>query len=262
MSHAPVPWWSRRRCRISSQWPTSLPGIGFCARGTLAYQAPAHIRANGRASARAAARLALDNVARGITQDHRPEQLDTAQANLTLAAGHWHTTKNTPQLWLKARITLTLTDQDAARAQRFQDALREVTLQLEQEQERRDLFRQKVFDTPDATRMWWLERHLDQLETLDWGAFNEKILPLIGATDDIQSKAERIARTVLYVWEKLGNDPGQQARFTTTVRTVAEQMGWSDAPWLASDDPATTDPLDRGEDRDTPDTLAGTGGGR
>ncbi|MFC8094696.1 hypothetical protein [Streptomyces sp. NPDC057301] len=262
MNHGPAPWWSRRRCRIRSQWPTSLPGIRFCARGTLTYQAPAHTRANGTASARAAARLALDKLGRGITQDHRPEQLDAARENLTLAAAHWHTTKDTPGLWLKARITLMLTEQDAARAQRFQDALRDVTLQLEQEQERRDLFRQAVFDTPDTTRMWWLERHLDQLETLDWGAFNEKILPLVGAADDIQSKAERIARTVLYVWEKLGDAPGQHARFTTTVRTVAEQMGWTDAPWPASDDPATTDSPNSGGDRGTPDPPAGTSAGR
>lgn len=262
MNHGPAPWWSRRRCRIRSQWPTSLPGIRFCARGTLAYQAPAHIRANGTASARAAARLALDKLGRGITQDHRPEQLDTAQENLTLAAAHWHTTEDAPGLWLKARITLMLTEQDAYRAQRFQDALRDVTLQLEQEQERRDLFRQAVFNTPDTTRMWWLERHLDQLETLDWGDFNEKILPLVGAADDIQSKAERIARTVLYVWEKLGNDPGQHARFTTTVRTVAEQMGWTDAPWAASDDPATTDAPGSSGDTGTSGPIAGMGAGR
>ncbi|MFE5028547.1 hypothetical protein ACFRAO_35910 [Streptomyces sp. NPDC056656] len=137
-----------------------------------------------------------------------------------------------------------------------------MTLQLEQEQERRDLFRQAVFNTPDTTRMWWLERHVDQLETPDWDDFNEKILPLVGAVDDIQSKAERIARTFLYVWKKLGNDPGQHARFTTTVRAVAEQMGWADTPWPASDETATTDAPDSGGDRGTPAPHAGTGVGR
>ncbi|MGW3122006.1 hypothetical protein ACWDBW_33530 [Streptomyces sp. NPDC001107] len=258
MNPGPTPWWSRRRCRIRSQWPTSLPGIRFCARGTLTYQAPAHTRANGTASARAAAQLALDTLGRGITQAHRPEQLDTAQQNLTLATAHWHTSEDNPGLWLKARITLMLTKEDAVRAQRFQDALRDVALQLQQEQERRDLFRQAVFNIPDTTRMWWLERHLNQLDALDWKTFNEKILPLVGTGDDMQSKAERIARTVLYVWEKLGNEPGQHARFTTTVRSIAEQMGWTDAPWPASDDPATTDSPGSSVDRGVPDSLAGT----
>ncbi|MFJ7905279.1 hypothetical protein ACIQ6V_33160 [Streptomyces sp. NPDC096198] len=238
----PGPWWSRRRSRIRAQWPTRLPGIRFCARGTLTYRTHANIKAGGAATARAAARLALDELGRGITQNHMPEQLTSAQEDLTLAAAHWHTPKDTPGLWLKAHITLLLTEQDADRAQRYQDALREVTLQVALEHERRDRFRQAVFNSPDATRIWWLDRHLDDLESLDWDLFKEKILPLVGAADDVQSKAERIAHTLLYVWEKLGSDPGQHARFTTTVRTVLDQMGWNDAlAWPAPGEPSAAD---------------------
>ncbi|MFF1702964.1 hypothetical protein [Streptomyces sp. NPDC058252] len=238
----PGPWWSRRRSRIRAQWPTRLPGIRFCARGTLTYWTHANIKAGGTATARAAARLALDELGRGITQNHMPEQLTTAQESLTLAAAHWHTPKDTSGLCLKAHITLLLTEQDANRAQRYQDALREVTLQVAQEHERRERFRQAVFNSPDATRIWWLDRHLDDLESLDWDLFKEKILPLVGAADDVQSKAERMAHTLLYVWEKLGNDPGQHARFTTTVHTVLDQMGWNDAlAWPAPGEPSAAD---------------------
>ncbi|MEU8945308.1 hypothetical protein [Streptomyces sp. NPDC048489] len=181
-----------------------------------------------------------------------PEELTTAQERLTLAAAHWHTSEDTPDLWLKARITLMLTEQEAARAQKYQDAIREVTLQLAQEHERRERFRQAVFGTPDATRIWWLDRHLDDLDSLNWKVFKEKILPLVGAADDIQSKAERIAQTILYVWEKLGDNPGQHARFITTVRTVLDQMGWDDAiSWLAPDNPS---------DADSPVSVCGDGG--
>ncbi|MGA5124359.1 hypothetical protein ACPCAG_13755 [Streptomyces pseudogriseolus] len=258
----PGPWWSRRRSRIRAQWPTRLPGIRFCARGTLTYRAHAPIKAGGKATARATARLALDQLGRGITERHMPEQLATAQERLTLAAAHWHTPQDTPGLWLKARITLMLTEQDAHRAQRYQDAVREVTLQLAQEHERRERFRQAVFDNPDVTRIWWLDRHLDDLESLDWDVFKDKVLPLVGAADDIQSKAERIAQTLLYVWEKLGNDPGQHARFTTTVRAVAEQMGWADAPWPASEDSVSAHSLESGGDRGEADSLAETSGVR
>ncbi|MFD3928337.1 hypothetical protein [Streptomyces sp. NPDC058614] len=181
-----------------------------------------------------------------------PEELTAAQERLTLAATHWHTSEDTPDLWLKARVTLMLTEQEADRAQRYQDAIREVTLQLAQEHERRERFRQAVLGTPDATRIWWLDRHLDDLDSLNWEVFKEKILPLVGAADDIQSKAERIAQTLLYVWEKLGDKPGQHARFTTTVRTVLDQMGWDDAiVWLAPDDPS---------DADSPVSVRGEGG--
>ncbi|HEY9372153.1 hypothetical protein [Streptomyces sp.] len=257
----PGPWWSGRRSRIRAQWPTRLPGIRFCARGTLTYRAHASLQAGGTATARAAARLALDELGRGITERHFPEHLTTAQERLTLAAAGWHTPKDTPGLWLKARINLMLSEQNADRAQRYQDALREVTLQLAQEHERRERFRQAVFDTPDVTRIWWLDRHLEDLDSLDWDVFKQKILPLVGAADDIQSKAERIAQTLLYVWEKLGDNPGQHARFTTTVRTVLDQMGWNDAPaWPAPGEPPAADsPMsvsDGGEPR--PVTEAGT----
>ncbi|MBC6456359.1 hypothetical protein [Actinomadura sp. HBU206391] len=258
----PGPWWSRRRSRIQAQWPTRLPGIRFCARGTLTYGPRANFKASDTATARAAARLALDELGRGITQRHMPEQLDTAQERLTLAATHWHTVEDTPGLWLKARVTLTLTEQDADRAQKYQDALRGVTLQVEQEHERRERFRQAVFDKPDATRIWWLDRHLDDLESLDWDAFKNKILPLVGAADDIQAKAERMAQTLLYIWEKLGDDPGQHARFMTTVRTVLDQMGWGDAPWLMSSGPAAADSTDSGGDEGEPSRIAETGTAR
>ncbi len=255
----PGPWWSRRRSRIQAQWPTSLPGIRFCARGTLTYEARADFKAGGAATARAAARLALDELGRGISQLHMPEQLNTAQERLTLAAAHWQDVEDTPGLRLKARVTLTLTEQDAKRAQRYQDALREVTQQFAQEHERRHRFRQTVFDKPDAARIWWLDRHLDNLESLDWDVFEEKILPLVGAADDTQAKADRMAQTLLYIWEKLGNDPGQHARFTTTVRTVLDQMGWGDAPWLMSGGPAAADSTDSGGNEGEPSRLAETG---
>ncbi|MFJ8506336.1 hypothetical protein [Streptomyces avermitilis] len=258
----PVPWWSRRRSRIRAQWPTCLPGIRFCAHGTLTYRAHVSLQTGGSATARAAARLALDQLGRGITGRHFPEQLTTAQECLTLAAARWHTPEDTPGLWLKAHINLMLSERDAERAQRYQDALREVTLQLAQEDERRERFRQAVFETPDATRIWWLDRHLDDLGSLDWGVFKEKILPLVGAADDIQSKAERISQTLLYAWEKLGDNPGQHARFTATVRTVLDQMGWNDAlDWLTPGEPSAADLVvgvgsDGGEARSV--TEAGT----
>ncbi|MER7393954.1 hypothetical protein ABT381_00315 [Streptomyces sp. NPDC000151] len=262
----PGPWWSRRRSRIRTQWPTSLPGIRFCARGTLTYRAHTLVKAGSTAAARAAARLALDELGRGITQRHMPEQLTTAQERLTLAVAHWHTPENIPGLWLKAHITLMLTEQDAGRAQRYQDALREVALQLAQEDERRERFRQVVFDKPDATRIWWLDRHLDDLDSLDWDVFKEKILPLVGAADDTQSKAERIAQTLMYVWEKLGDKPGQHARFTTTVRTVLDQMGWNDAiDWLAPEEPSTADSPGSGRDdggEGEPSSVAKAGAAR
>ncbi|MBK3532076.1 hypothetical protein JHN61_27205 [Streptomyces sp. MBT67] len=234
----PGPWWSRRRSRLRSRWPTSLPGIGFCAHGTLAYRVTGSSWSGGAAAAGADARLALDRLGRGITGALPPEQRDAAQEQLRLAAGRWHAVEGVPGLWMKARVTLVLTGQDADRAQRYQDALRSVTLRVAQEQEHRDSFRRTVLDRLDTARVWWLEQHRDDLEALDWGVFNDKILPLAGTVDDLRSTAEHVARLLQYAGAKLGDDPGQHARFVTTVRAVLDQMGWEDAPWPTAGGPA------------------------
>lgn len=262
MKPGPGPWWRSRRSRIRSQWPTRLPGIRFCAHGTLTYQAPARLKASGSASARAVARLALDELGRTIAQDHFPEQLDIAQERLTIAAAHWHTREDAPDLWLRARITLVLAEQDTKRAQGFQDALREVSLQLAQEEQQRELFRRSILDKPHTARMWWLERHLDDLDALDWDDFNKKVLPLVGAVDDVQSRTERMAQSLQYVWEKLGNEPGQHARFITTARSIVEQMGWDDAPWPPLDEPTRTDPPKTADSEAGLDPIHETGAAR
>ncbi|MFF4402773.1 hypothetical protein [Streptomyces sp. NPDC001480] len=75
-----------------------------------------------------------------------PEELDATGSRSVAAV------EDAPGLWLQARITLMLAEQDAARAQGSQDALRAVT--LGQEHEGRELFRRAVLDLPDAMRIW------------------------------------------------------------------------------------------------------------
>ncbi|WP_208882141.1 hypothetical protein [Streptomyces armeniacus] len=150
---------------------------------------------------------------------------------------------------------------DVARAQKYQDAVREVTLQLRREQERRERFTASVLTQPETARNWWLERHLDDLGAIDWDTFREKVLPLVGAADDAQSKAEYISRTIQHVLERLEDDPAEHARFATTVRTVLEQMGWGDAaPVLtAGETPLADGPTRHGGDEGKRRQAAETG---
>ncbi|MFF1648320.1 hypothetical protein [Streptomyces sp. NPDC058240] len=181
---------------------------------------------------RAASRLALDGLGRDIVGKYSPEELECAQQELTLAVLRWQTPDSSPGLWMKARLTLLLPQQDAGRAQEHQDALREVMLQLAQERLRREDLARSVCADHDTARLWWLERDLDDPSALDWASFRETILPLTEAPGGDRTTAERLAHTILYVWEKLGEESGQQARFTAMARTLFEQMGWADVfPW-------------------------------
>lgn len=118
--------------------------------------------------------------------------------------------------------------QDADRAQRHQNSLREVELRLAQERLRRQELAQAVCTDRDSARLWWLEQHLDDLTALNWTSFKDTILPLVGTSVAERTQAERLAHTLLYVWERLHDVPGRQARFVATARTLFEQMRWAD----------------------------------
>ncbi|MER6567444.1 hypothetical protein ABT288_14945 [Streptomyces sp. NPDC001093] len=233
MTDRPGPWWRRRVGRFTAYWPTCLPGVRFLARGTLTHVIPPRTTGTHHAAAaRAAARLAVDELGRDIAGKHRPEELECVQQRLTLAVSPWHRSDSHPGLWLRARLALLLPQQDADRAQRHQNALREVELRLAQDRLRRQELARTVCTDRDSARLWWLERHLDDLSALDWASFTDTILPLVGTSVTEHTQAERLAHTLLYVWDRLDDVPGRQARFMATVRALFEQMGWADGfPW-------------------------------
>ncbi|RPF44758.1 hypothetical protein EDD96_1296 [Streptomyces sp. Ag109_G2-6] len=246
MTDRPGHWWRRRVGRFTAYWPTCLPGVRFLARGTLTHLVVPQVAGTHRATAaRAAARLALDELGRGIAGKHRPEELECARQKLALAISPWHNPTGRPGLWLRARLVLLLPQQDADRSQRHQDALRDVELRLAQERLRRQELARTVCADQNTARLWWLEQHLDDLSALDWTSFQEAILPVVGTSATESTEAERLAHTLLYVWKRLDAMPGRQARFMATARTLFEQMGWADGfPWPPPDDlePATPSP--------------------
>ncbi|MFK0049896.1 hypothetical protein ACIQU4_38470 [Streptomyces sp. NPDC090741] len=247
MTDRPGPWWKQRVGRFTAYWPTRLPGIRFLAGGTLTHLVPNRAVGNHHgAAARAAAHLALDEIGRSIARKHRPEELECARQRLTLAVSPWHSPDARPGLWLSARLTLRLPRKDADRAQGHQDALREVELRLEQDQLRLQELARAVCTDRETARLWWLERHLDDLSSLDWASFRNTILPLAGASATDSTQTERLAHTLLYIWEQLDSEPGRQARFIATAHTLFEQMGWPDGfPWPSPSEapkPVTSSP--------------------
>ncbi|MFG2094608.1 hypothetical protein [Streptomyces sp. NPDC048612] len=238
MTDRPGPWWRRRIGRFTAHWPTCLPGVRFIARGTLTHVvSPRAAGSQHGTAARAAARLALDELGRGIAAEHRPEEVECARQRLILAVSAWQTPDSRSNLWFRARLTLLLPQQDADRAQSHQNALRDVELRLAQDRLRRQELARTVCTDRDAARLWWLEQHLDDLSGLNWDSFRDAILPVVGTSVAERTQAERLAHTLLYVWERLDAVPGRQARFIATARTLFEQMGWADGfPWPSPSD--------------------------
>lgn len=219
--------WRHPRTHITSTWPSELPGVRFAATGKLTFEPAMELRQQGRSAARAAARLALDALASGITSQCAPAHVQTAQEELALATARWTEVEGHPQLRIKARVALSLGPEDRARTQAYDDALRAERLRHAIDRERL-AYIQAVLGEPGMARTWWLDRHKGELIQLSWNEFNEKVLPAVGSADDAQSKAMRMAHVIAGVIGRLGEEPGREKQFTATARIVLEQMGWED----------------------------------
>lgn len=222
-------WHSLRRyrtTRVACTWQSNLPGIYFVATGRLAYQPSAELREKGSTAVRATARLALDAAASDISGRRSPAQIQVAQDELALAFADWTEVDGYPHLRIKARITLGINPDNRARAQSFEDAVREECLRQEIARRRLIHLRDAVFADPVLARSWWLDRQRSALIQMSWRDFNEKVLPAVEAVDDAHSRAMRVAQVLAEVLEELGGDPGRQKQFIMTARVILEQMGW------------------------------------
>ncbi|MFG2909177.1 hypothetical protein ACGF13_29435 [Kitasatospora sp. NPDC048286] len=205
----------------------------------MAFRPPPGARGD-RAAAEAAARLALEHTGRAIAGVHAPDELEIVRQRLAQETRSWREVGDGSQARWRARLTLTLSQEDEARSQDYLDALRDARRTAQQEQVRQDWIRDVVLAAPDSARVWWLLNHTDIAPHPGWKEFREHILPLVGDTDDAQAKAERFAHGVVHLWDKLENDPGRHARFAATVQDVFDRMGWADTrTWWEPSEPAT-----------------------
>ncbi|WP_370131741.1 hypothetical protein [Streptacidiphilus sp. EB103A] len=163
-----------------------------------------------------------------IAGEHAPDELEIARQRLAQETRTWREAEDGSEVCWRARLTLTLSQEDEARCQNYLDALRDARLTAEREQVRQDWIRNVVLAAPNTARVWWLLSHTGSSPAPEWEEFRKHILPLVGGVDDAQSKAERFAHGVAHLWDKLGDDPGRHARFSATVHDVLDRMGWTD----------------------------------
>ncbi len=216
------------RLRISATWPTALHGIHYSAGGVLRFRPAPEFRERGRGVVRAAARQALDDIARPITSEHMPTALDKAQNALALRLSAWGPAAEGCPMEIRASITLRLAPEDRARSQAYDDARRELQLRHHLDADRIDYLRRRVLVSADAARAWWIDLHKLGDRPISWETFDTHVLPYVGDADDPQSKAMRAAVVLAKVMERLENDPALHQQFVATTRVVLQQMNWED----------------------------------
>ncbi|MGW3114676.1 hypothetical protein [Streptomyces sp. NPDC001091] len=181
-----------------------------------------------RALVRAAARMALEKNASQITREYLPGQLEEAQSALALELSEWRQVDARWPIEIKARLVLRLEGEAAARAQAYEDALRDQQLHHELYESRVSYMRDKVLGDADTARAWWLERHREGHLLIAWDEFNTHILPFVGRAEDAQTNAMRTAYVLAQVVERLEDDPARHKLFVTTARFLMKEMDWPD----------------------------------
>lgn len=218
----------RLRHRISTTWPSKLWGVAYTASGVLHCRTPSGEPGRKRALVRAAARMALEKYASQITREYLPGQLEEAQNALALELSDWRPLDTRWPMEVKAHLTLRLEDEAAARAQAYEDALREQQLHHELYESRVTHMRDKVLGDADTARAWWLERHREGNQPIAWDEFNTHILPFVGRAEDAQTNAMRTAYVLAQVVERLEDDPDRHKLFVATARLLMKEMDWPD----------------------------------
>lgn len=218
----------RLRHRISTTWPTKLWGVAYTVSGVLHCRIASGTPGQKRALVRAAARMALEKNASQITREYMPGQLEEAQSALALELSEWRQVDARWPIEIKARLVLRLEGEAAARAQAYEDALRDQQLHHELYESRVSYMRDKVLGDADTARAWWLERHREGHQLIAWDEFNTHILPFVGRAEDAQTNAMRTAYVLAQVVERLEDDPARHKLFVTTARFLMKEMDWPD----------------------------------
>jgi hypothetical protein len=216
------------RHRVSTAWPTKLWGVSFTVSGILYGRVTPGGQRPRAAIARAAACLTLEEKASGITRRLLPAQLQEAQGAITLEFTDWQQVKAQWPLEMRAQLTLRIESEAAARAQAYEDSLRDQQLRHELYEARVTYMRDVVLGDADTARAWWLERHREGHQLIAWDEFNTHILPFVGRSDDAQTNAMRIAHVLAGCVERLEDDPARHKLFVATARLLMKEMGWPD----------------------------------
>ncbi len=216
------------RLRISATWPTALFGVRYSASGVLRCRPDAEFRERGRGIVRSVARQSLDGIARRITGEYMPSELDEAQNALALRLSEWGPAAEGSAMEIRASIALRLAPDDRARSQAYEDARREQQLRHHLDIDRISHLRREVLVSADAARAWWIDLHREGNVPISWDEFNAQILPYVHNVQDPQSKAMRAAVVLAQVMERLESDPARHQQFLATTRVVLQQMNWED----------------------------------
>ncbi|GAB3936303.1 hypothetical protein GCM10029976_047830 [Kribbella albertanoniae] len=216
----------RRRFEFSTELASRLEGVVFRAIGQIVVDVSEESARVDWAATEAAAQSTLDAVAVPVTRACSPLSTHVAQLQLSAHLAKRRPVHGSAGTFMTAHCRITLSPEDERRTRIFYDTVRSEQLQVAIDRERLGYLRE-VLEDPKLARLWWLDRHEDQVAAMTWEEFDNTILAELASTDESVSRAERVARTITQVFEELASNQAKQTQFLELTEKVVKIMGWS-----------------------------------
>jgi hypothetical protein len=214
-----------RKASFSARLPTSLPGISFNARGHAWFrQDLSAYQALPLRTARAATLAGVYEIAKAETEQFEPEAAFHAQQALAVPLADWQSLKDSP-VKVRATLTLDLTAEDAAKAERFTESRRAARLDETLTRDHITFLREVALANEDTARLWWLHCNLtgDDPAT-SWEVFNNVVRPLIRIADE-NDPVTRLARALLTMNDYIHEDPGRLETLANIAAFATAKVG-------------------------------------
>ncbi len=214
-----------RRANFSARLPTKLPGISFIAHGRAWFrQDLSTYPALPRRAARAAAMAGVYKIAKAETEQFEPEAAFHAEQAVAVPLADWQPLSKSP-VKVRAALTLDLTAEEAAKAERFTESRRAARLNETLARDHMTFLREVALADEDTARIWWLHCNLSgDHPATSWDIFREVVRPLIRIADE-NDPVTRLARALLTMNDYIHEDPERLETLANIAAVVTEKMG-------------------------------------
>jgi hypothetical protein len=215
-----------RKTSFRARLPTNLPGISYTARGPVWHRHDGSLRQPvAPREAKAAALAAVYKAARKETESFEPEAVFHAEQAVNVALADWQPHEDSP-LEIRARLSLDLAIEDAAKIERFTESRRAARLEEALTEDHINFMREVVLVNEDTARLWWIHRNLtgDDPAT-SWQVFRDAVRPLI-RIDDENDPVTKLARALLLLNDYVNEDREQRLETLAIFAAfVADKVG-------------------------------------
>jgi hypothetical protein len=163
-------------------------------------------------------------IAKAETERFEPEAAFHAQQAVAVPLADWQPLKDSP-VKVRATLTLDLTTEDAAKAERFTESRRAARLDEALAWDHITFLREVVLTDEDTARLWWLHRNLAGDDPVtSWKVFNDVVRPLIRIADE-NDAVTRLARALLTMNEYIHEEPERLETLANIAAFAIEKMG-------------------------------------